>query len=438
VSRSCSSIIELEGGILANTSAFGVISSRRLAVAGGRTLSQPLSYALSAAIIGAALFASATPSPLYQTYAKLWGFSSVLLTLVYATYAIGVLAALLLAGRVSDIAGRRPVLAVALSALLVATVLYMVAESVAWLFAARAVQGLATGLALGTASAGLLDFHPKQDPEGVGLTNGVVSAAGLGLGALSSSALVQLLPAPRVLPYVVVFVIFAVALVGVALMPEPVASRSGVRLAPERPHVPSSVRQPFLLATLAVISAYSIGGLFFALGPELASRVFESGNHLVSGISLFVLAGVGAIAQFIYGRRAAWLGAATGSAALAFGVALIALSAAEDSAAALIVGSVVGGAGFGLAFLGSLRALSAQIPPAHCAGVMSAFFVAAYSALSIPAVFAGFAAGPLGLNSTFEILGSVVAALALVVAVQAWRTRPRTVACTVKLATETR
>jgi MFS family permease len=403
-----------------------------------RTLSQPLAYALSATIIGAALFASATPSPLYQTYATLWGFSSALLTLVYATYAIGVLAALLLAGRASDVGGRRPVLGIALSALLAATVLYMIADSVAWLFAARAVQGLATGLALGTASAGLLDFHPRQDPEGVGLTNGVVTAAGLALGALASSAVVQLLPAPRVLPYVVVFILFAVALVGVVLMPEPVAERSRLRLAPVRPHVPPSVRRPFVLAALAVISAYSIGGLFFALGPQLSARVFESGNHLVTGIILFLLAGVGAVAQLAYGRRAAWLGAAAGSVALALGVALIALSAAEDSAAALIVGSVVGGAGFGLAFLGSLRALSAQIPPAHRAGVMSAFFLAAYAALSVPAVLAGFAAGPLGLESTFEILGSLVAALALVVAVQAWRTRPRPVTCTATLATDAR
>src|ERR671934_199461 len=125
------------------------IPLRRSAVA-GRTLSQPLAYALSATIIGAALFASATPSPLYQTYARLWGFSPVVVTLVYATYAIGVLAALLLAGRASNVAG-------------------------------------------------------------------------LGLGALTSSAVVQLLPAPRVLPYVVVLILFAVALVGVALMPEPVA-----------------------------------------------------------------------------------------------------------------------------------------------------------------------------------------------------------------------
>jgi predicted MFS family arabinose efflux permease len=427
-----SSIIELEEGTLGIMNASKAIFPGGPAGAGprgladaGRALSRPRAYALSAAIIGAALFASAVPSPLYQTYARLWSFSSVLLTLIYATYAVGVLAALLLAGRASDVAGRRPVLAIALSALLVATVLYMAAQSVAWLFAARAIQGLATGLALGTASAGLLDFHPGNDPEGVGLTNGVVSAAGLGLGALASSAVVQLLPAPRVVPYVLVFVFFAAALAGVVVMPEPVASRSRLRLSPQRPHVPSSVRQPFILAALAVISAYSIGGLFFALGPELSAHVFKSANHLVTGTSLFLLPGVGAVAQVAYGRRAAWLGAAAGSVALAIGVALIAVSAAEDSAAALVLGSVLGGAGFGLAFLGSLRALSAQIPPAHRAGVMSAFFIVAYAALSIPAVLAGLAAGPLGLQPTFEILGSAVAALALVVAVQAWRTRPQ-------------
>lgn len=411
-------------------------SRRHPRAAAARTLSPRLAYALSAAIIGAALFASVAPSPLYQTYARLWGFSSVLLTMVFATYAVGVLGALLLAGRVSDVAGRRPVLAVALSALLAATVLYMTAQSVAWLFAARAVQGLATGLALGTASAGLLDFHPRQDPEDVGLTNGVVSAAGLALGALASSVLVQFLPAPRVLPYIVVFILFAVALVGVSVMPEPVAARSRLRLSPQRPHVPAPVRQHFVLAALAVIAAYSIGGLLFALGPALSARVFASTNHLVTGTSLFLLPGAGAVAQLAYGRRAAWVGAATGAVALALGVGLIALSAAEDSPAGLLVGLIVGGAGFGLAFLGSLRALSAQIPPAHRAGVMSAFFIAAYAALSIPAVVAGFAVGPLGLALTFEVVGGAVATVALVVAAQAWRTRPRPVVCPARLATE--
>src|SRR3954452_22602588 len=184
------------------------------------TLSPRLAFALVAAIIGLALFASGTPSPLYGTYRELWGFSPVVLTLVYATYAFGVLDALVVAGRISDEVGRRPVLIVALTALMGATVLFMVADSVVWLFVARGVQGVATGLALGAASAALLDLHPRRDPAGVGLANGVVSAAGLGLGVLISATFVELLPAPRVVPYVALFVLFAIALAGVARMPE--------------------------------------------------------------------------------------------------------------------------------------------------------------------------------------------------------------------------
>src|SRR4051794_18138337 len=149
-----------------------------------RTLSPSLAFALVAAIIGLALFSSGTPSPLYGTYRALWGFSPAVLTLVYATYAFGVLTTLLVAGRVSDEVGRRPVLLVALAVLMGASVVFMFAQSVVWLFVARGVQGLATGLALGAASAALLDLHPKRDPAAVGLANGVVSAGGLGLGVL--------------------------------------------------------------------------------------------------------------------------------------------------------------------------------------------------------------------------------------------------------------
>ena len=94
-----------------------------------------------AAVIGLALFASGTPSPLYATYRTLWSLSPVVPTLVYATYAFGVLTTLLLAGPVSDSAGRRPVLLVALGSLMAASAVFALADSIAWLFAARAVQG---------------------------------------------------------------------------------------------------------------------------------------------------------------------------------------------------------------------------------------------------------------------------------------------------------
>ena len=98
---------------------------------------------------------------------------------------------------------------------------------------------------------------------------------------LVSAVAVQALPAPRVVPYVVLFTLFAIAFVGALLMPEPVTTRSRPRLTLQRPSVPPVVRRPFLLAGLGVLSSWSIGGLFFSLGPQLSAVVFHTDNHIV-------------------------------------------------------------------------------------------------------------------------------------------------------------
>ena len=393
-------------------------------------LSNRSAYRLSAAIIGLGLFASTTPSPLYHTYSALWHFSPLTLTLIYATYAFGVLATLLLAGRASDEAGRRPVLLGALGMLMASTVLFMLAGSAVWLFVARGLQGLATGAALGAAGAALI--------AGVGLTNGVASAAGLGLGILISSAIVQLGYATRVLPYVVLLSLFALAFAGVYRMPEPVKSRRRFRFTIERPTVPAVARHRFVLAGLAVLSSWSIGGLFFSLGPQLGAQLFASGNAIVEGIGIVALTGAAALSQVVFGKTAPWLGASAGSVGLAAGTVLIVAATKTDSSVAYLIGTIVAGAGFGIAFLGGLRALVAVIPSEHRAATMAAFYVVAYASLSVPAVLAGVVVTHLGLDSTFELFGSGVAALALVVAFEAWRTRPRALRAQPELALEPR
>jgi hypothetical protein len=173
-----------------------------------------------------------------------------------------------------------------------------------------------------------------------------------------------------------------------------------------------------------VISSWSIGGLFLSLGPLLLAQLFNTDDHLVAGLGVFALAGSGAVAQLLFGRTAPWAGAAGGSIALSGGLLLMVAAAADESRALFLVGAVIGGAGFGVAFLGALRALSGAIPHEHRAAVMSAFYVVAYSAISLPAICAGVLVTPLGLEPTFELFGSIVAGLALLVALEAWRTRP--------------
>jgi predicted MFS family arabinose efflux permease len=382
-------------------------------------LSGTPAFALVASIIGLALFASATPSPLYGVYQQEWHFSTPVLTLVYAVYCFGVLTALLLVGRISDEVGRRPVLALSLIGLFGAGVLFAVAHSVGMLFAARALQGLTTGAALGAAGAALLDLHPRGDGQHAGLISGVVSTAGIGSGALVASVLVQYAPDPLVTPFLLLLFLIAVTLAGTLALPEPITRSTGARLRPQWPRVPASIRRAFTLSSMGVLASWSIGGLYLALGPGLATHLLHTTNHLAGGAAVLALAGSGGLAQLLWHKLEPRRAASVGSAVLALGMALTAASLSTGSAVLFLAAAAITGAGFGLAFLGALRSLTAVVPERQRAEVMSAFYVVAYLSISVPAVAAGLAVPSLGLEPTFRLFSAIVVVLALGVSVAA-------------------
>jgi MFS family permease len=379
-------------------------------------LSGLAAFAAVAAVIAVAFYASATPSPLYGVYQARWHFSTPVLSLVYATYAIGVLVSLLLVGSLSDQVGRRPVLAWSLLGLLVSAVVFATASSVAWLFAARAVQGLATGGALGAAGAALIDLHPTADTRTAALVNGVVALGGLGVGALLSSVLVQFLPAPRELPFAVMAAMIALLLVLVRALPEPVSRAGRVTVRPQRPSIPRETREPFALAALGVVGSWSIAGVYLALGPVLAGHLLHTHGELAGGVSTAALLGSGALAQFAGRNRDNRTLTVAGSVLVAVGMALTATAVAVGSAAFFLLASALAGVGFGLAFMGSLRHLTSAMPADRRAEVMSAFYVVGYLSLALPAVAAGIVASAVGVSETFELFSAGVVVIALVVA----------------------
>ncbi|HEX6460627.1 MAG TPA: MFS transporter [Thermoleophilaceae bacterium] len=371
------------------------------------------SFAVAAGVIGLALFASATPSPLYGLYQERWHFSTPVLTLVFAVYNFGVLAALLLVGRISDDVGRRPVLGASLAGLFGAGLLFALARSVGWLFAARALQGLTTGAALGAAGAAMLDLHPRGDAARTGLINGVVSAGGIAVGALVASVLVQYAPDPLVTPFIVLLALVALMLVLTLALPEPVIERARPRLRPQRPRVPADSRRAFTLAALAVLSSWSIAGLYLALGPNLLGQLMHTTNRLAGGAGVLALTLPAAISQIVWQRLEPRRAAALGSMVLSGGMALTAASLSAGSAALFLGASAITGAGFGVVFLGALRSLAQAVPDRQRAEVMSAFYVVAYFSIAVPAVAAGLAAPSLGIEPTFRIFSGIVAVLAL-------------------------
>jgi MFS family permease len=388
------------------------------------TLSSRNAFAVVALLIGSLLAASATPTPLYSDYAARWHFSSATLTVVYAVYAIGVLTSLLAAGRVSDRIGRRPVIAVALAGLLVAMGLFMGARSEAWLFAARSIQGLATGLALGAAGAALLDLEPRGDARQAGLVNGVVSALGIATGALLSGTLVEVAPDPTVTPFAVMFALFVAGLLGISAIPETVARSdddTGSSWRPQRPRVPGDMRGTFALAAAGVVASWSIGGLYLSLAPSLASDILHSQDHVVGGLAVFALAGAGTFSQVLFKGLEPRAALRFGLLVLAAGMAALVATLSTGSAPAFFAASTLTGLGFGVAFMGALRLVSVATPEAHRGSVMSAFFVVAYLSLSLPAIAAGITATDVGVEPTFRVFGTAVVALALGLTVTAAR-----------------
>jgi MFS family permease len=123
---------------------------------------QPWAFWVLAAALMTVMFGSAAPSPLYPVYQRLWGFSAAMLTVVFAVYVGALLLSLLTVGRLSDHVGRRPVIAAALLALVAAMFVFATADGVAALLVARVLQGLATGTAMGTLSAALVDLQPTR------------------------------------------------------------------------------------------------------------------------------------------------------------------------------------------------------------------------------------------------------------------------------------
>lgn len=149
--------------------------------------------------------ASSAPTPLYRLYQASWHFSPVMLTVIFGAYALALFAALLTAGSLSDYLGRRPVIMLALLLAALSMALFLSASGPHWLIAARLVQGLATGIATTALSAALLDLQHQRGA----LINSIAPMAGMALGAMGSSALLILAPAPLHLVFVILLTAFA-------------------------------------------------------------------------------------------------------------------------------------------------------------------------------------------------------------------------------------
>jgi MFS family permease len=351
----------------------------------------PVAFWIVAYLFAAIMLGTTLPTPLYVLYQAQWHFSSGITTVIYASYATGVLAALLLAGRSSDQVGRRPVLAAALAFSAVSTVVFIVSPGVGWLFAGRVLSGISAGLVTGTATAALTETYRGSSSRRASMVATAANMGGLGLGPLVAGLFAQFAPDPTVLVFEVYLAVLAVAAVGLIFVPETVGDRQKLSLRFTGLGIPSAGRSEFIAAGVAGFAAFALLGMFSALAPSFLGNVLHEHSHAVGGAVVFALFGAATATQLALARFASRTVMLGGLTVFLAGLALVVAGLSQASLALFLTGTIVSGVAVGAVFIGSVST-AVRLAPAEMRGrVASTYFVFAYVGLTIPVIGVGIA-----------------------------------------------
>ena len=356
------------------------------------------------------LAASTAPTPLYHLYQEQMQFSAAVLTLIFGVYALSLLVALLTVGSLSDHLGRKPVIFTAVLLNSLAMLLFIYADSVAWLISARVLQGFATGMATAVLSATLLDTDRQQGP----LINSVAPLLGMALGGMGCGLLAEFAPAPLHLTYWLLLALFAMQAVYVWRLPESVSPLAGA-WASLRPtlHVPVQARSTLWRVLPLNIATWALGGFYASLAPSLVRAATGSTSNLIGGSTVAALTLTGALMIFTLRNRPATQALKLGASLLPTGVILILLGVHSASLPLFFLGTLVAGCGFGSGFLGAVRSLVPLALPHERAGLMSAYYALSYLAFCLPSLLAGNLTHTFGLVSTTDGYGAALIILSL-------------------------
>jgi MFS family permease len=363
------------------------------------------------------------PSPLYGLYRTRDHLSAFTITVIYAIFAGGTIAALLADHIVAARVGRRGVMLIAVATMMAAAGLLAVWKDLPGLLVGRLLTGLSVGLAAGTAIVYLIELRVRADPKAsvvrartIGTS---VNVGALGIGPLVAGCLAQWARWPLTLPYLVFVALAAVTLIGLAAAPETGApvprETSGNQPTGSR----RSARLP-VPAAAATLAAFSANGLFAGLSGLFLATTLRHPSLALSGATLFLVFSSGVASQLATARLQAPRVLALGTISMLAGLVLLVVSVrlSTPSLGLFLMGGALIGAGAGAVFTGTTGLVLEASPPGSRLAMTSALLIALFVGLSVPAIGAGVALN-LGASAPDTVLGFAIL-VGLDVSVSGW------------------
>jgi MFS family permease len=346
------------------------------------------------------------PSPLYGLYRARDHLSALTITIVYAIFAGGVIAALLLVPAIARRIGRRGVMLAAVATMIASAALLVAWKALAGLLVGRLSTGVAVGLVAGTATTYLIELRVRQDPNGsivrarnIGTS---VNVGALGLGPLVAGCLAQWATRPLTVPYLLFIVLGVIALIGLSTAPETGTGggQPGSSLRSARVPVP---------AAAATVAAFSANGLFAGLAGLFLATTLGHPSHALAGATLFVVFSMGVAAQLSTTRWPAPRVLALGTVSMLIGLALLvtAVRLSSPSLALFLIAGGLIGAGAGAVFKGTTGLVLEAARPEQRLAMTSQLLIGLFIGLSIPVVGAGIALDQ-GASAQDTVLGFAI------------------------------
>ncbi|MEU7913449.1 MFS transporter [Microbispora bryophytorum] len=384
------------------------------------------------ALTGAALaftslyLAAGALTPLLVLYKQQWDFPPSLLTLAFAVYAVGFLAAVLTLGSLSDHVGRSPVLIGALVVQLVSNVLFLLASDIGWVIAGRIVQGVSSGAATAAFTAALVELAPADSKRLGTILGSAGLTGGLGAGSLLAGLAIQLTPTANAITFTVLIVLTLLGVVAVALSPETMTRTPGaLRSMVPRVTIPRAARKEFAAAAPVVAAVWMLAGLSGGLAPNMVRSVFHLDSGLLNGLTGFIAPAVSTVVGLSFARVDPRRAMTVGIYAAVVGAVGIIGGVFAGSLTVMIIGQAVAGVGFGASFSAALRLIFPLAAAHQRAGVVAGIYVVSYVAFGVPIVIEGQLVGPLGEVPAVVCYTALTVLLALVSLVAQTRMRHR-------------
>jgi MFS family permease len=329
----------------------------------------------------------AVPTPLYAIYQQRDGFPTIMVTVIFAAYAIGVMLSLYLAGHVSDWLGRRRVILASLLINVLAAVLFLMWKDVTGLIVARFISGLGIGILAATATAHLseLGSAARHDARRPAMVSTFANLGGLALGPLVAGLIATWSAQPLTLPYVVFAFLLLAEGILVAFVPETVERRpQRPAYRPQRIAIPATSRAVYWAAATAAFGAFAVFGTFSGLSSTFLVGILGEHSHLLAGAAPFIVFMAAAAAQILSARVPLRRQIILAIALTAIGLAGLGTGALIASLALFLVGGGMAGAGIGILFRAALTTTASVAAPERRGEALAGIFLIAYAGMTVP------------------------------------------------------